>query len=62
MKISSPARTVSIKQEPEDHLKQEPEDHLKQEPEDHLDLCKFLTVLMSVFIYLLKVGGNDGVI
>ena len=27
VKISSPARTVSIKQEPEDHLKQEHEDH-----------------------------------
>ena len=41
VKINSPARTVSIKQEPEDHLKQEPEDHLKQEPEDHMDLSKF---------------------
>ena len=34
VKISSPARTVSIKQEPEDHL--------MQEPEDHLDLSKCL--------------------
>ena len=40
MKISSPARTVSVKQEPED-IKQEPEDHLKQEPGDQLDLSKF---------------------
>ena len=33
VKMSSSARTVSIKQEPEDHL--------KQEPEDHIDLSKF---------------------
>ena len=40
VKISSPARTVSIKQEPEDHL--------KQEPEDHIDLSKFQALYNSV--------------
>ena len=50
--MSSPSRTVSIKQEPEDHLKQEPEDHLKQEPEDHMDLSKFQALYNLLFRHL----------
>ena len=45
VKISSPGRTVSIKQKPEDHL--------KQEPEDHLDLSKF----EALFIYFISESG-----
>ena len=41
VKKGSPARTVSIKQQPEDHL--------KQEPEDHLGLCKFLALWLYFF-------------
>ena len=48
VKISSPARTVSIKPEPEDHLNQEPVDHLKQESETHLDLSKFQALCISI--------------
>ena len=46
VKISSPARTVSIEQKPEDHL--------KQEPEDHLDLSKCLYLM-----YLWKWAGSE---
>ena len=52
MNISSPDRTVSIKQEPEDHL--------KQEPEDHMDPSKFQAISLYL-LYWLKWAGTEGV-
>ena len=51
-KISSPARTVSIKQEPEDNI--------KQEPEDHKDLSKFQAPCLY-FCFWRRLATTEGV-
>ena len=55
VKMSSPARTVSINQGAEDHLKHEPV--LKEEPEDHQDLSKFRSLSPFISFILFCCGA-----